>query len=235
MNQMVKTYLRHYINRNQDNWVQLLSTAQFVYNNTQNKTTEETSFWANYEYNPKVWQELQAHRSQSQKAILDITEIKKLHKDLTSRIQQQTRRTTEVKPFVVEERVYLRTNNIHIKQRSKKLNNKSIEPFEVKRDIKGLSYELDLLKQMQIHSIFHAFMLQCCNQSIPLQTTKTPVEPDKEYEVKNILEKQMISEKAHYLIKWKGYDTSENTWELTENLNSCVRTLQCFEKGRQQD
>jgi len=124
-----------------------------------------------------------------------------LHKDLTSRIQQQTERTTEVKPFVIEERVYLRTNNIHIKQRSKKLNNKSIESFEVKRNIKGLSYELDLLKQMRIHPVFHAFMLQCCNQFISLQITETSVKPDKEYKVENILEKQMISRKAHYLVK----------------------------------
>jgi len=49
---------------------------------------------------------------------------------------------------MIEEKVYLRTDNIHIKQRSKKLNNKSIEPFEVKRNIKRLSYELDLLKEM---------------------------------------------------------------------------------------
>jgi hypothetical protein len=38
------------------------------------------------------------------------------------------------KPFVVEERVYLRTNNIHVKQRSKKLNNKSIKPFKIKKE-----------------------------------------------------------------------------------------------------
>jgi len=145
-----------------------LSTVQFVYNNTQNKTTEETSFWANYEYNPKVWQEPRAHRSQSQKAILDIAEIKKLHRDLMNRIQQQSEQTTEVKSFEVEERVYLRMNNIHVKQRSKKLNNRSIKLFKVKRNIKELSYELDLLKEMRIHSIFHAFMLQCCNQFIPL-------------------------------------------------------------------
>jgi hypothetical protein len=49
------------------------------------------------------------------------------------------------------------------------LNNKSIKPFKIKRNIKGLSYELDLLKKMWIHSVFHAFMLQCCNQFIPLQ------------------------------------------------------------------
>ncbi len=133
--------------------------------------------------------------------MLDIAEIKKLHKDLTSRIQQQKEQMTEVKPFVVEERVYLRTDNIHIKQRSKKLNNKSIKPFKIKRNIKRLSYELDLLKKMQIHSVFHVFMLQCYNQFIPLQIIKMSVKSDKEYQVKNILEKQMISKKTHYLIK----------------------------------
>jgi len=129
------------------------------------------------------------HESQSQKVILNITEIKKLHKDLTSRIQQQKEQTTEVKPFVIEERVYLRTNNIYVKQRSKKLNNKSIEPFKIKRNIKKLSYELDLLNKMQIHSIFHVFMLQCCNQFISLQIIETSVKLNEEYQVENILEK----------------------------------------------
>ena len=109
------------------------------------------------------------------------------------------------------------------KMKSKKLSNKSIEPFKIVRDIKKISYELDLLKKMWIHSVFHAFMLQHCNQIIPLQTTETSVEPDEEYEIENILEKRMISGKAHYLVKWKGYDTSENTWELKENLKNCVR------------
>ncbi len=88
------------------------------------------------------------HKSQSQKTILNIAEIKKLHKDLTNRIQQQKRQMTEVKSFMIEEKVYLKTDNIHIKQRSKKLNNKSIKLFEVKRNIKKLSYKLDLLKEM---------------------------------------------------------------------------------------
>jgi len=85
--------------------------------------------------------------------------------------------------------------------KSKKLGNKSIEPFKIVRDIKGLSYELDLLKEMQIHSVFHASMLQHCDQTIPLQTTETPVEPNEEYEIEDILGKRMISGKAHYLIK----------------------------------
>jgi len=113
--------------------------------------------------------------------ILNIAEIKKLHRNLMNRIQQQSEQITEIKSFVIEERVYLRTNNICVKQRSKKLNNKSIELFEVKRNIKELSYKLDLLKKMRIHSVFHASMLQCCNQFIPLQIIETFVELNKEY------------------------------------------------------
>ncbi len=211
MNQTVKMYLRHYINKNQNNWVQLLLMTQFVYNNTQHEITEETSFQANYEYNSKIWWELQVHKSQSQKVILNIAEIKKLHKDLINKIQQQTKQITEIKSFVIEKRVYLRTNNIHVKWRSKKLNNKSIKSFKIKRNIKRLSYKLDLLKKMQIHSVFHVFMLQCCNQFISLQIIETFVKLNEKYQVENILKKQMISEKAHYLIKWKEYNTSENT------------------------
>ncbi len=111
--------------------------------------------------------------------------------------------------------------------------NKSIGPFMIKRNIKGLSYELDLPQGMRIHPVFHASMLQRCNQSIPLQATPTPVEPETEYEVEDILGKRMISEEAHYLVKWKGYDASESTWEPQDNLLNCVRTLQQFEKGAQ--
>jgi len=81
------------------------------------------------------------------------------------------------------------------------LNNKSIESFKVKRNIKKISYKLNLLKEMRIHSVFHAFMLQCCNQFIPLQIIETFVKLNEEYKVENILEKQMISKKAHYLVK----------------------------------
>jgi len=44
-------------------------------------------------------------------------------------------------------------------------------------------------------------MLQHCNQMIPLETTETPVEPDEEYKIEDILEKRMISGEAHYLVK----------------------------------
>jgi len=89
--------------------------------------------------------------------------------------------------------------------------NKSIRSFQIMKNIKKLSYELDLFKEMWIHSVFYALMLQHCNQSILLQIKSTSVKSENEYEVENILKKRMINEKAHYLIKWKECDISKNT------------------------
>ena len=81
------------------------------------------------------------------------------------------------------------------------MDHQSIGPFMIKRNIKDLSYELDLSMDMRIHPVFHASMLQSCDQFIPLQTQPTLIEPDKEYEVERILDKKIISGTAHYLVK----------------------------------
>jgi len=133
--------------------------------------------------------------------ILNIIEIKKLHWDLTERLEKQIDRKMKMKSFWIEERVYFWMNNIQTKTKSRKLNNKSIESFMIVRDIKKISYKLDLFKKIWIYSVFHAFMLQHCNQIISLQISETSVEFNEKYEIKNILKKRMINEKIHYLIK----------------------------------
>jgi len=41
---------------------------------------------------------------------------------------------------------------------------------------------------------------------------------DEEYEVEKILGKRKRQGGVEYLIKWAGYDNSQNTWEPEENL-----------------
>ncbi len=137
-------YLWHYVNVKQSNWVQLLLMTQFMYNNAWNEIMRKMSFKVNYEYHLKIWRDLWAHRSQSQKVMLNIAELKKLHTDLTKRIKGQKKWSTEIKSFEVGEKIYLWMNNIWTKKKSKKLINKSIKSFMIKRNIKELSYELDL-------------------------------------------------------------------------------------------
>ena len=145
-------------------------------------------------------------------------------------LQTQQGKLTVIKSYKVKKKIYLQTNNIKTKQKSKKLNHKSIKLFIILRNIKNLSYKLKLLTKIKIHSVFHAFMLQQYDQDISIQIIKTLIKSDNEYKVETILKKRTISRESHYLIKWKKYNISENIWKLRNNLKNCARTLQCFEK-----
>ena len=118
--------------------------TQFTYNNAWNEITEKMSFKVNYKYHSEIWRDSWVYESQSQKAMLNIAELKKLHIDLIKRIEEQKGWTTEIKSFEIDKKVYLWIDNIQTKKKSKKLMNKSIKSFMIKRNIKKLSYELDL-------------------------------------------------------------------------------------------
>lgn len=62
-------------------------------------------------------------------------------------------------------------------------------------------------------------------------TTTTTTEPEG-FVVESIVDKIVSAEgKVHYLLKWKGYPHSENTWEPEEFLN-CPELMEKFEKKR---
>jgi len=52
INAIVEQYLQGYCNYQQDNWSELISMAEFSYNNTLSTTLEITQFYAMYGNNP---------------------------------------------------------------------------------------------------------------------------------------------------------------------------------------
>jgi len=54
-------------------------------------------------------------------------------------------------------------------------------------------------------------------------------EEDQEFEVERVVARRVVEGAPHYLIKWKGYPDSDNTWEPEENL-SCPVTLKLYEQ-----
>ena len=52
---------------------------------------------------------------------------------------------------------------------------------------------------------------------------------DEVFSVEKIISKKVVGGKTEYLLKWKGYDSDENTWEPEENLD-CQDLLDEFNK-----
>jgi len=93
------------------------------------------------------------------------------------------------------------------KQPSKKLSKLYTGPFSIKA-IKGkVNFELDLPKTIRKHPIFHVSLLKPAPREAPTVQEAT-IESDQEYQVKKILRK---NSEGKYLVKWKGYEDSENT------------------------
>uniref|UniRef100_A0A2M4A912 Putative histone-lysine n-methyltransferase n=1 Tax=Anopheles triannulatus TaxID=58253 RepID=A0A2M4A912_9DIPT len=51
-----------------------------------------------------------------------------------------------------------------------------------------------------------------------------------EYEVESIVDIQIVQSDPYFLIKWKGYDASHDTWEPLEHLRSCNMLNDFLEK-----
>uniref|UniRef100_A0A8W8JSJ2 Chromo domain-containing protein n=1 Tax=Magallana gigas TaxID=29159 RepID=A0A8W8JSJ2_MAGGI len=56
---------------------------------------------------------------------------------------------------------------------------------------------------------------------------------NKHYEVGKILDKGIIHENVHYLIRWKGFDSNWDTWEPLGNLVDCLQLVKDFDAKRE--
>ena len=78
---------------------------------------------------------------------------------------------------------------------------------------------------MNIYPVFHCSLLENFRDSeLPGRTQPAPlpviIDDEQEWEVEEILDCRRHRKKLQYLIKWKGFDSTENTWEPVTNLRS---------------
>ena len=50
------------------------------------------------------------------------------------------------------------------------------------------------------------------------------------YVVEKILDSRIFKGKKQYKIKWMGYSNNESTWEPEQNLKTCMKMVNEFEK-----
>ena len=123
-----------------------------------------------------------------------------------------------------------------MKRVTKKLTEKFIGPYVVRKIVSENAVELELLVSLRIHLVVNIRRIVKYREQVEEQKKILPppveVAGEKEYEVEKILDRQERRGKTKYLVKWKGYMVEENTWEGLKNLKNAMEKIEEFEKGR---
>lgn len=237
VNAILEQYLRAYCNYQQDNWQELLSLAEFSFNNSWSSVTRVTPFFANYGFNPRY--QILA-RSENRYESVELTEFRQNLEKLEDFIKSEIRYAQEIaaentnssrrNPPIFKEggQVWLLRKNISTKRPSNKLDYKRLGPFKIIKKISSHAYKLDLPHTMRIHPVFHVSLLEPV-VSDPLPGQKNPPPPpimvdgEMEFVVEEILDSKPRGTKP-FLVKWLG--ESIPTWEPYE----FVKDLEALER-----
>jgi hypothetical protein len=91
---------------------------------------------------------------------------------------------------------------------------------------------------MRIHPVFHVQLLKAREddpENFPGRRPPPPTPEIKngtvEYEVETVLDRRLRRNKVHYLVKWKGYDLHDATWEPESNLVNAREAIKDFERN----
>ncbi|USP73296.1 Reverse Transcriptase [Curvularia clavata] len=226
-NQTLEQYLRFYANKLQDNWVELLPTAQLAYNSSRSATTKYSPHYANYGYEPVAHRDPKDIESIAVGADDKARLMRELHKELSRNIAHRNLTTSkaanklriEGPTFKKGDRVFLSRQNLKTKRPSKKLDNLRLGPFEILEKMGPVNYKLRLPPGMRIHNVFHKKLLE---PAPPEAELMDDIElEDDEYTVEEIKDLQKIGGQWKYLVRWEGWPDSHNTWEPEGNLTNC--------------
>jgi len=111
-----------------------------------------------------------------------------------------------------------------------KLDHREFGPYEVLEKIGEKAYKLKFPSSMRIHNVFNVDLLEpkkpdlFNRDPVALPPIITP-EGEEEYEVEEILDTKLNRGRIQYLVKWKGYDASENKWikrAEAENIQTLI-------------
>lgn len=245
-NQTLEYYLRCYCSHEQDDWVSWLPLAEFTYNNSLHSSTKTTPFYATMGYHPKWTIDIaddipeggapvarsRAEAIQTQRDVMtglleQARESQKKYAD-KSRIPQE---------FRVGQLVLLATKNIRVRRPSRKIDNRRIGPFEVTECVGPVAYRLSLPPEYKsIHSVFHVSLLEpyYARPGDPAPTGyQGPllVDGPEEWEVDRIMSHRVLKGKTQYLVRWKGFDPSDDSWESQENVQNALEDVEDYHKG----
>ena len=214
-NQELEQYLRMYVNHRQNNWAEWLATAEFAFNNKVHTATKMSLFQVNYGRELRMGFDIRK-KGRNEKAEEFVKEMKERHEEARAaliKLQEEMKRQAdrsrkEAEEYRVGDKVLISTKDFSaelMKRATKKLTEKFIGPYVVRKIVSENVVELELPASLRIHPVVNIRRLVKYREQVEGQR-KIPLPPvkvasEKEYEVEEILDRQERRGKTRYLVK----------------------------------
>jgi len=239
MNQTLEAYLHIFCNYDQNDWFELLPLAEFAYHNAVQESTRMSPFFANYGFHLWFLAESRPTLTSSSHAAPAAKEFASYLHDVHECLIQNVKHAQDLQTKYYNAKhksvilkhgdfIWLNSSNISTTRPSKKLNWKRLGPFKVVKRIGLQAYKLALPASMcYIHDTLHISLLDPV-KSTPIPPHGLPAAPPAAYikdnqeyfKVQDILNSRRTRNRLEYLIKWKGYPDSDNSWEPSSYVSS---------------
>jgi len=135
------------------------------------------------------------------------------------------------------DQVWLEGKNLRLPYQATKLAPKRYGPFKIIKEISPVAYQLALPLTWKIHDTFHASLLSPYHETTAYGPNFSRPPPDlindeEQYEVEQIHNHRYFGRNRtlQYLIHWKGYPDSDDTWEPATDTHT-PNLVRAYHKG----
>ena len=226
-NQWVEQYLRLVTSAIPKDWDRWLTTASAVYNNQKNQTTRlsPNQILIGYDILLQTPNDVETNNTLVEWQIGIMNQRREQAIEALNKTAEKSGMPSA--QYNTRDKVWLEGKNLQLPHQVTKLAPKRYGPFKIIKEITPVAYRLQLPPTWTIHDVFHASLLLPYSETPSHGPNFSRPLPDliggeEEYKVESICSHRYSrrNKKLQFLIRWKGYAPSDDTWEPADSVHA---------------